>query len=122
MPLPTTLYNYYNQGRESLEMSSALMNPYAKWMQSPNIPRNTCLPIALETVENVIDCEPTFDEWFKNLESNKQKTHSSTPNFFPSEYKTDKFFSITHNLYLSPYSVLLVTLTCISLSFSKVKD
>ena len=96
MPLPTTLYNYFNQGRESLEMSSALMNPYAKWMQSPNIPRNTCLPIALETVENVIECEPTVDEWFKNLESNKQKTHSSTPNFFPSEYKTDKFFSITH--------------------------
>ena len=66
MPLPTILYNYFNQGREQLEMSSALMNPYAKWMQSPNIPRNKCLPIALGNVEVHAESEPTVDEWFQN--------------------------------------------------------
>ena len=84
MRLPTTLYNYFNQGKETLEMSSALMNPYAKFMRSPNIPKNTCLPIALNTVETCIqNVEPTVDEWFKNLEMNTKKTQLLTPSFFP---------------------------------------
>ena len=87
MPLPTILYNYFNQGREQLEMSSALMNPYAKWMQSPNIPRNTCLPIALGNVEVHGESEPNVDEWFKNFEMNSIKLQLPVPKFFPQEYQ-----------------------------------
>ena len=85
MPLPTILYNYFNQGREQLEMSSALMNPYAKWMQSPNIPRNTCLPIALGNVEVHGESEPNVDEWFKNFEMNSIKLQLPVPKFFTQE-------------------------------------
>ena len=88
MPLPTTLYNYFNQGKANLEMSSALMNPYAKWMQSPNIPRNACLPIAIESIESAREGEPTVDEWFQQLESNTRKTQLPVPLFFPRSYQT----------------------------------
>ena len=93
MPLPTTLYNYFNQGKANLEMSSALMNPYAKWMQSPNIPRNACLPIAIDSIENAIEGEPTVDEWFQQLESNIRKTQLPVPLFFPRCYHTSNYYS-----------------------------
>ena len=96
MPLPTTLYNYFNQGRENLEMSSALMNPYAKWMQSPNIPRNTCLPIALENIESQMECDATVDEWFKNLDMNTINNQLPTPKIFPEQYQTIKYYSTIH--------------------------
>ena len=96
MPLPTTLYNYFSQGRENLEMSSALMNPYAKWMQSPNIPRNTCLPIALENIESQVECDPTVDEWFKNFDMNAINNQLPTPKFFPEQYQTIKHYSTIH--------------------------
>lgn len=96
MPLPTILYNYFNQGREQLEMSSALMNPYAKWMQSPNIPRNTCLPIALGNVEVHGESEPNVDEWFKNFEMNSIKLQLPVPKFFPQEYQNSNHYSTIH--------------------------
>tara|TARA_B100001175_G_C19513638_1_gene645645 strand:+ start:2736 stop:3632 length:897 start_codon:yes stop_codon:yes gene_type:complete len=96
MPLPTTLYNNFNQGRNNLELSSTLMNPYAKWMQSPNIPRNTHLPIALENIESTIEKEPTVNEWFDQLESNNRKLHTPVPMFFPIAYHTSKYFSTIH--------------------------
>ena len=73
MKLPTTLYNYFNQGRDNLEISSALLNPYAKWMQSPNIPKNSCLPIALTTVESEKFHDSTVDEWFQQINTNLLK-------------------------------------------------
>ena len=96
MVLPTNLYNYFNQGRENLEMLSSLMNPYAKWMQSPNIPKNIHLPIALENIEAVRECEPTVNEWFDQLESNNRKLHTKVPLFFPIYYHNSNFFSSIH--------------------------
>lgn len=96
MKIPTTLYNYFNQGRESLELSTALLNPYAKWMQSPNIPRNTCLPIALTNVDSTKECDTTVDEWFQKFVSNSKKTHVSVPDFFPQKYKSSDYYSVEH--------------------------
>ena len=94
MTLPALLYNYFNQGRENLEMSSALLNPYAKYMQSPNIPRNTKLPIAIDMIESTIENDPTVEEWFNQLESNTRKTQLPVPLFFPRVYHdTNRFYS-----------------------------
>jgi len=93
MKLPTTLYNYFNQGRNNLEISSALLNPYAKWMQSPNIPKNSCLPIALTTVESEKFHDSTVDEWFQQMNTNLLK-QLPVPNHFPTEYKDSKYYSL----------------------------
>lgn len=93
MKLPTTLYNYFNQGREKLEVSSAFLNPYAKWMQSPNIPKNSYLPIALTSVESEKFHDSTVDEWFKQLNTNLLK-QLPVPNHFPKEYKNSKYYSL----------------------------
>ena len=107
MPLPTTLYNSFNLGRNNLELSSTLMNPYAKWMQSPNIPRNTHLPIALENIESTIEKEPTVSEWFDQLESNNRKLHTPVPMFFPMKYHNSTYFSTIHKGELKYMEALL---------------
>ena len=107
MPLPTTLYNSFNLGRNNLELSSTLMNPYAKWMQSPNIPRNTHLPIALENIESTIEKEPTVSEWFDQLESNNRKLHTPVPMFFPMKYHNSTYFSTIHKGELKYIEALL---------------
>lgn len=93
MKLPTTLYNYFNQGKEKLEISSAALNPYAKWMQSPNIPKNSCLPIALTSVESEKFQDSTVDEWFKQVNTSLLN-QLSVPNHFPSIYKDSKYYSL----------------------------
>lgn len=93
MPLPATLFNSFNQGREKLEMSSAVLNQYAKWMQSPNIPRSVRLPIALENIESTIENDPTVDEWLSKLESNTRKTQKPVPLFFPRNYHSSQYYS-----------------------------
>tara|TARA_Y100000389_G_C17470102_1_gene529612 strand:- start:8580 stop:9482 length:903 start_codon:yes stop_codon:yes gene_type:complete len=93
MPFPTLLLNNFNKGRENLEFSSALLNPFAKFMQSPNIPRCVHLPIALENVETTNELEPTVDEWFGQLESTIRKTHKQVPLIFPRSYHLSRYFS-----------------------------
>ena len=86
MPVSTLLYNYFNQGRENLELSTALLNPYAKYMQSPNIPKNTKLPIAIDMLDSTRETDPTVEEWFQQLESNTRKTQLPVPLFFSSNF------------------------------------
>tara|TARA_Y100000389_G_C17471158_1_gene531110 strand:- start:1739 stop:2638 length:900 start_codon:yes stop_codon:yes gene_type:complete len=92
MPFPSTLYNSFNQGKDNLELSSNLLNPYAKWMQSPNIPRNVHLPIAFENIENTKESDPTVLEWFDQLESNTRRMTTEVPLFFPLDYHDRNHF------------------------------
>ena len=96
MPFPTSLYNSFNLGRDNLELSSSEMNPYAKWMQSPNIPKNCHLPIALENIEATKEQEPTVTQWFDQLESNDRKIHTKIPLFFPRIFHSHPYYSTIH--------------------------
>lgn len=93
MKLPTTLYNSFNQGRDKLEFSCALLNPYAKWMQSPNIPKNSCLPIALTSIESENFHDSTVDQWFKQLNTNLLN-QLQIPTHFPTNYNDSKYYSL----------------------------
>lgn len=93
MPLPTILFSNFNNGKQKLEVSAAKLNEFAKWMQSPNIPRSTHLPMAIEHLETVKDTEPTVSEWLNQLESNTRKNELPMPLFFPRSYHTSKYFT-----------------------------
>lgn len=97
MPLPSILFNNFNNGKSNLEVSSAELNQYAKWMQSPNIPKSTHLPIAIEHLDNVKDKEPDVSEWLAQLESNTRKNELPMPLFFPREYHTSTYFTTKFN-------------------------
>lgn len=93
MPLPTILFSSFNNGKQNLEVSSAELNQFAKWMQSPNIPKSTHLPIAIEHLDMVKETEPTVSEWLNQLESNTRKNELPLPLFFPRAYHTSKYYT-----------------------------
>ena len=98
MPFSTILVNYFNQGRDKLEYSTALLNEYAKYMQSPNIPKNVHLPIALDNTDLIQEQDRSVIEWFNELEAQMKRTTNTIPLFFPIDYHThdNKYLSTIH--------------------------
>lgn len=91
MPLPTILFSNFNNGKQNLDISTSKLNEFAKWMQSPNIPQNTHLPIAMDQLEAVKETDPTASEWLNQLESNNRKNELPLPLFFPRSYHDSNY-------------------------------
>lgn len=99
MPLPPSLRDNFASGRENLSETTALLNKFAKWLQSPNIPRMSKAPIMMEEMESIIEKDPELEDWLFKLQSEQSKQELPVPKFFPEFYKTPEYYT---NIYKCP--------------------
>lgn len=96
MVISKALKDNFSSGKVNLVESSALLNPYAKWMQSPNIPKINKAPINLENMDDILESDPDVKEWFKKIQIDTNKRESVVPCFFPDTLKTYEYYSCSY--------------------------
>lgn len=119
MPVPANLRDHFSNGRINLSETTALMNPYAKWMQSPNIPRISKVPIMLDEFETIKESDPSIDDWIFKLKNETSKQEIPIPSFFPESYKISKFYT---NIYKCPERFIYALLSAHDSCFPLYSD
>ena len=119
MPLPSSLRDHFSNGRVNLSETTALLNPYARWMQSPNIPRISKAPIMLDEFETIIESDPAIDDWIFKLKSESSKQELPVPCFFPDSYKTPVYYT---NIYKCPERFIYALLSAHDSCFPLYSD
>tara|TARA_Y100000389_G_scaffold204224_1_gene255686 strand:- start:19460 stop:20359 length:900 start_codon:yes stop_codon:yes gene_type:complete len=117
--IPPSLRENFNSGKSALECSTAILNPYAKWMQSPNIPRITRCPIVLENIEDIIEADPDIKEMLGKLKKDTQKREDVLPEFFPREFIKQNYFTQSFN---NPDRFLYALLSAHDITFNYISE
>lgn len=92
MKFPEALVKNFHAGRMHTHTFTSALNPYAKYMQSPNIPKNKKLRIVLESSQDLYDNDTHIDDFFNNFESMITETPDFVKNFdMPTQSFNDEF-------------------------------
>lgn len=109
MSIPKELRDNFQHGKTNLVDSSALLNPYARWMQSPNIPRVTKTPICLDSLDDIVESDPDIKEYLKKIKTETTKREIFVPTFFPCQLRTKEYYA---GCFKCPYRYIHALMVC----------